>query len=197
MARISTLHRKTNETDITLELNLDGGPYENRSGVGFFDHMLDHIGRHGKLGLKVTCKGDHHVDDHHSVEDIGIALGLALKEALGDKRGIERYGSAAVPMDETLARVALDLSGRPSLVFRVEPESFSKYAVPIGTFDVQLVQEFFNAVANNAGMNLHIEVPWGSNNHHIAEGIFKAFGRALREAVKVTGTEIPSTKGVI
>jgi len=197
MARTSTIVRKTNETQITLELNLDGSSYENKSGVGFFDHMLDHIGRHGKLGLKVACKGDTQVDDHHSVEDIGIAFGLALKEALGDKRGIERYGSAAVPMDETLARVALDLSGRPSLVFRVEPESFSKYAVPIGTFDVQLVQEFFNAVANHAGMNLHIEVPWGSNNHHIAEGIFKAFGRALREAVKVTGTEIPSTKGVI
>ncbi len=197
MARTATISRKTNETQISLELNLDGGTYENKSGVGFFDHMLDHIGRHGKLGIKVSCKGDTQVDDHHSVEDIGIAFGLALKEALGDKRGIERYGSAAVPMDETLARVALDLSGRPSLVFRVEPESFSKYAVPIGAFDVQLVQEFFNAVANHAGMNLHIEVPWGSNNHHIAEGIFKAFGRALREAVKVTGTDIPSTKGVI
>lgn len=197
MARTSTIHRKTNETQISLELNLDGGAYENASGVGFFDHMLDHIGRHGKLGLKVACNGDTHVDDHHSVEDIGIAFGLALKEALGDKRGIERYGSANVPMDETLARVALDLSGRPSLVFRVAPESFSKYAVPIGSFDVQLVREFFNAVANHAGMNLHIEVPWGDNNHHIAEGIFKAFGRALREAVKVTGTEIPSTKGVI
>jgi imidazoleglycerol-phosphate dehydratase len=197
MARISKIHRKTNETDIALELNLDGGAYDNKSGVGFFDHMLDHIGRHGKLGLKVACKGDTQVDDHHSVEDIGIALGLAIKEAVGDKRGIERYGFAAVPMDETLARVALDLSGRPSLVFRVEPECFSKYATPIGTFDVQLVREFFNAVANHAGMNLHIEVPWGSNNHHIAEGIFKAFGRALREAVKVTGTEIPSTKGVI
>lgn len=197
MARIASIRRKTNETDIALDLNLDGGPYENKSGVGFFDHMLDHIGRHGKLGLKVVCQGDTQVDDHHSVEDIGIALGLALKEALGDKRGIERYGAAAVPMDETLARVALDLSGRPALVFRVAPESFSKYAVPIGTFDVQLVQEFFNAVANNAGMNLHIEVPWGDNNHHICEGIFKAFGRALRDAVKVTGTEIPSTKGSI
>lgn len=197
MSRTATIARKTNETDIRLELDLDGGAYEHRTGVGFFDHMLDHVAKHGRLGLKVACKGDTHIDDHHSVEDVGIAFGQALKQALGDKKGIERYGAASVPMEDALARVALDLSGRPLLVFRVAPESFSKYAVPVGTFDVQLVQEFFQAVANTAGMNLHIEVPWGLNNHHIAEGIFKAFGRALRDAVKITHADMPSTKGVL
>ena len=193
MSRSATINRKTRETEINLKLALDGGTYRHQTGVGFFDHMLDHIGKHGRLGLEVEATGDLHVDDHHTVEDTGICLGMALTEALGDKRGIERYGFAAVPMDETLARVALDLSGRPALVFEITPPFSGK----IGTFDTELVREFFNAVANSAGMNLHVDVPWGSNNHHIAEAVFKAFGRALREAVVVTGDEIPSTKGSI
>ena len=153
--------------------------------------------RHGRLGLDLQATGDTHIDDHHTVEDVGIVLGQAIDRALGDKRGIERYGSADVPMDEALARVALDLSGRPHLVFHVEFQSFGGDGGKIGRFDVQLVREFFQAVTNNAKMNLHIEVPWGENNHHIAEGIFKAFGRALRAAVMVTGEEVPSTKGVL
>ena len=189
--RIAKIERKTNETDIKLEINLDGGSYTHSTGVGFFDHMLDHIARHGQLGLNIQATGDTHVDDHHTVEDVGIVLGQAIDQALGDKKGIERYGSADVPMDESLARVALDLSGRPALVFKAEFKGFGK----IGNFDVQLVEEFFNAVVNNAKMNLHIEVPWGENNHHIAEAIFKAFGRALRQAIAITGDQIPSTKG--
>lgn len=198
--RTATIQRDTNETKIKLELNLDttsAGGYTHDTGVGFFDHMLDHIARHGRVLTTIACTGDTHVDDHHTVEDVGIALGEAIVKALGDKRGIERYGNASVPMDETLARVALDLSGRPSLVFHVAPSCFSDPAGKIGSFDTQLVKEFFNAVANHAKMNLHIEVPWGENNHHIAEAIFKAFGRALRQAVAVTGDEVPSTKGVL
>ncbi|WP_432800050.1 imidazoleglycerol-phosphate dehydratase HisB [Poriferisphaera sp. WC338] len=193
--RTANIKRKTNETDIKLALDLDGGSYTHDTGVGFFDHMLDHIARHGQLGLNIKAVGDTHVDDHHTVEDVGIVLGQAIEEALGDKRGIERYGSADVPMDESLARVALDLSGRPALVFNVCFKSFGSDPAKIGQFDVQLVKEFFNAVVNNAKMNLHIEVPWGENNHHIAEAIFKAFGRALRQAIRVTGDQIPSTKG--
>lgn len=193
-ARTATIKRKTNETDITLELNLDGGSYAHKTGVGFFDHMLDHIAKHGRFGLNINAKGDLHVDDHHTVEDVGIALGQALEKALGDKKGIERYGHAAVPMDEALARVTLDLSGRAAFVYHVDyPGGENK----IGTFDTQLVREFLNALANAARMNLHVEVPYGANHHHIAEAIFKALGRALRDAVEVTGTDIPSTKGVI
>lgn len=206
MPRTASITRNTNETKIALELDLDGGDRAIATGVGFFDHMLDHIAKHGRLALRVTCTGDTHIDDHHTVEDVGIVLGQAIDKALGDKRGIERYGSADVPMDESLARVALDLSGRPSLVFRVKWTSYGPStsgdapSIPgssIRPFDLQLVQEFFNAVANNARMNLHIEVPWGDNNHHIAEAIFKAFGRALRNAVAITHTDIPSTKGVL
>ncbi len=195
MARTANIDRKTNETEIQLALNLDGGPYANHTGVGFLDHMLDHIGRHGGVGLNVKATGDTHIDDHHTVEDVGIVLGQAIAQAMGDKKGIERYGYAVVPMDDSLARVAIDLSGRAALVFRVEFESFGDDPASIGRFDVQLVEEFFNAAAQHAKMNLHIEVPWGSNNHHIAEAIFKAFGRALRQAVAVTGDEVPSTKG--
>ena len=198
--RTATITRNTNETKIQLELNLDptsGGGYTHNTGVGFFDHMLDHIARHGRVLTNITCDGDTHVDDHHTVEDVGIALGDAIVKALGDKRGIERYGNASVPMDETLARVAMDLSGRPAMVFRVTPTCFTDPAGKIGSFDTQLVKEFFNAVANHAKMNLHIEVPWGENNHHIAEAIFKAFGRALRQAVAITGDEVPSTKGTL
>jgi len=196
--RTANIARNTNETKIKLVLNIDPaktGDYTHNTGVGFFDHMLDHVARHGRLALTIICDGDTHVDDHHTVEDVGIALGEAITQAIGDKKGIERYGSASVPMDESLARVALDLSGRPALVFRVEFRAFGDDPPAIGRFDVQLVREFFQAVANTAKMNLHVEVPWGENNHHIAESIFKAFGRALRDAVRVTGTAVPSTKG--
>jgi imidazoleglycerol-phosphate dehydratase len=194
MPRTATITRKTNETDITLKLNLDGGSYAHNTGVGFFDHMLDHIARHGRLGLEVTAKGDLHVDDHHTVEDVGIALGEALVKALGDKKGIERYGFASVPMDESLARVTVDLSGRAAFVYNV---TYPGGEHKIGTFDTQLVREFLNALANAGRLNLHVEVPYGVNHHHIAEAIFKALGRALRQAVAITGDQIPSTKGVI
>jgi imidazoleglycerol-phosphate dehydratase len=192
MARTATIKRDTKETQISLTLNLDGGEGKISTGVGFFDHMLDHVSRHGRLGLKVTAKGDYQIDDHHTVEDVGIVLGQALAQAVGDKKGIERYGFASVPMDEALARVTVDLSGRAALVFHASFKTGK-----IGTFDTQLVREFLNAVANAGRLNLHVEVPYGENDHHIAEAIFKALGRALREAVKVTGDEIPSTKGVL
>ncbi|MBB6428331.1 imidazoleglycerol-phosphate dehydratase [Algisphaera agarilytica] len=213
MTRSASIQRDTNETKIKVSIDLDrtGSPDDINTGVGFFDHMLTHVAKHGRLALAVSCGGDTHIDDHHTVEDVGIALGQALDQALGDKRGIERYGHSAVPMDETLARCALDLSGRPAFVFKVD---WTHYAIKpeaaersdkapdpkivgsnIQPFDVQLVKEFFNAVMNNAKMNLHLEVPWGDNNHHIAEGLFKAFGRALRMAIQVTHDDIPSTKG--
>lgn len=190
MPRVSSIHRKTNETDISLELNLDGGPYSNQSGVGFFDHMLDHVARHGRFGFKLIARGDYHIDDHHTVEDVGIVLGQALEKALGDKKGIERYGFASVPMDETLARVSVDLCGRSALVFAA---NFP--AMKIGTFDTQLVREFLQALVNNGRFVCHVEVVHGLNDHHIAEAIFKALGRALRDAVRVTGADVPSTKG--
>jgi len=193
--RTAVIERKTNETDIRVELNLDGGDYANKTGVGFLDHMLDHIGRHGQIGLQARATGDTHIDDHHTVEDVGIVLGQALEQALGDRAGIERYGFASVPMDETLAQATVDLSGRPALVFRVEFQSFGDDPASIGRFDVQLIQEFFQAVVNHGRLNLHLHVPWGSNNHHIAEALFKAFARALRDAVRISGQEIPSTKG--
>ncbi len=192
MPRTASITRKTNETQITLELNLDGGAYAHKTGVGFFDHMLDHVARHGNMGLSITAKGDHHIDDHHTVEDVGIVLGQALDKALGDKKGIERYGFASVPMDEALARVTVDLSGRPALVFAAD---FDLQPAKIGTFDTQLVREFLNALVNNGKFNCHVEVIHGSNHHHIVEAIFKALGRALRQAVAITGTQVPSTKG--
>jgi len=195
--RTAHIQRKTNETDIDLKLDLDptsGSDYSHQTGVGFFDHMLDHVARHGRLGLQIKATGDTHVDDHHTVEDVGIALGEAIDQALGDKKGIERYGFASVPMDESLARVSVDLSGRPALVFSVR---FNDAMGKIGTFDNQLVREFLNALANAAKLNLHVEVPHGLNDHHIAEAIFKALGRALRQAVAITGDEVPSTKGVL
>lgn len=193
MPRTTEIQRKTKETDIRLWLCLDGGEYEIHTGVGFFDHMLDHVARHGRLGLKITAKGDYHIDDHHTVEDVGIVLGQALEKALGDKKGIERYGFASVPMDEALARVSIDLSGRSALAFEVPALEEGK----IGTFDTQLVREFLTALVNAGRFNCHVEVPRGSNHHHVAEAIFKALGRALRQAVAVTGDQIPSTKGVL
>ncbi|MEQ9453095.1 MAG: imidazoleglycerol-phosphate dehydratase HisB [Phycisphaeraceae bacterium] len=194
--RTSKIERTTNETAITLELGLDckesGPDYKCLTGVGFFDHMLDHIARHGRFDLQVTARGDTHVDDHHTVEDVGIVMGQALNQALADRQGLERYGFASVPMDESLARVSVDLSGRFSLVFA---DGFSGPGAKIGAFDVQLVKEFMHAIAQAGRFNLHIEVPHGENDHHVAEAIFKAFGRALYQATRVTRGDMPSTKG--
>lgn len=191
--RQATVSRQTRETQIELTLNLDGtGQSQISSGVGFFDHMLDLLIRHGLFNLNLEATGDLHIDAHHTVEDIGIVLGNALEKSLGDKRGIYRYGWAIVPMDESLAQVAIDLSGRPAFVFNVPFKSDA-----IGAFPVELVEEFFKALATSAKMNLHINVPYGSNNHHIAEAIFKATAKALRQAVSLDprNQEIPSTKG--
>jgi imidazoleglycerol-phosphate dehydratase len=194
--RQATLTRKTAETAIEVSVNLDGtGQYDNRTGVGFFDHMLDQLARHSLIDLKVEAAGDTHIDDHHTVEDVGIALGKAMAQALGDKRGIRRYGSCLLPMDDTLVRVALDLSGRPYLVWEV---AFT--APKIGTFDTELVSEFFTAFAVNGGITLHVDGLRGVNSHHIAEAAFKAVARALREAIEPDprkGDEIPSTKGTL
>jgi imidazoleglycerol-phosphate dehydratase len=193
--RSASLTRRTSETEITLVVSLDGdGSSEILTGVGFFDHMLTHVARHGLLHLTVQASGDLHIDDHHTVEDIGIALGSALKEAVGDKAGIARYGQALMPMDEALVVCALDWSGRGLLV-----QDFDFAASKIGTFDTELVAEFFRAVAANAGMTLHFEHRRGVNAHHVAEAAFKAFGRALdmakRQDDRVAG--IPSTKGIL
>ena len=192
--RNATITRKTAETDISVEIALDGsGRHDTRTGVGFFDHMLDQLARHALLDLTVRCEGDRHIDDHHTVEDVGIALGQALAEALGDKRGIRRYGACLLPMDDALVRAALDLSGRPYLVWRVDLPT-----PKIGTFDCELVREFFQAFATHGGITLHVEALAGLNSHHIAEAAFKSVARALREAVESdprASAAIPSTKG--
>jgi imidazoleglycerol-phosphate dehydratase len=193
MDRIAEITRQTKETKIKLSLNLDGtGQSSPQTGVGFFDHMLDLLSRHSLIDLAVKAEGDLHVDAHHTVEDVGIVLGQALEKALQDKRGIHRYGWAIVPMDESLAQVAVDLSGRPAFVFNVK---FTGDA--IGQFPVELVDEFFKALATSARMNLHVNVPYGVNNHHIAEAIFKATAKALRQAVSPDprNPNVPSTKG--
>ncbi|AEV70367.1 imidazoleglycerol-phosphate dehydratase HisB [Acetivibrio clariflavus] len=195
MERKAQISRKTGETDIKLTVNLDGSGKSNiNTGVGFLDHMLDLFTRHGLFDLEVSAKGDLHVDAHHTVEDVGIVLGQAIKEALGDKKSIRRYGSCFVPMDESLALVALDLSGRPFLVFDVNLP-----AQKLGIMETELIEEFFRAVAFNAGMNLHIKLFYGNNTHHIIEAIFKAFGRALDQAVfiddRIEG--VMSTKGLL
>ncbi len=191
--RIAKIDRKTNETTISIEMNLDGnGCYDIDTGVGFFDHMLTHLGKHSGIDLTVKATGDLEVDAHHTVEDIGLALGECLVKCLGDKRGIVRYGSSSVPMEDALCQVALDLSGRARFVYNV------KYLTEkIGDFDVELIDEFLVSFANSGKFNLHVNVAYGTNSHHIAESIFKAIGRALGQAVLVTGTEIPSTKGVL
>ena len=194
--RTSQQHRKTAETDIHLVLNVDGsGKAEIQTGVPFLDHMIDQIARHGMMDITIRAKGDLHIDAHHTVEDIGITLGQALLKAVGDKKGIRRYGHAYVPLDEALSRVVIDLSGRPGLVFNVD---FSR--ARIGDFDVDLFHEFFQGLTNHALMTLHIENLYGRNAHHQAETIFKAFGRALRVAIEhdpgATGI-IPSTKGTL
>jgi len=191
--RTAKISRKTNETDITLDINLDGtGSYDISTGVGFFDHMLTHLSKHSKIDLNVKAKGDLEVDAHHSVEDIAICLGQCLNEALGDKKGIARYGSSSVPMEDALANVAIDLSGRASFVYNVKYNTEK-----IGDFDVECIDEMLRSFANFGKFNLHINVPYGINSHHIAEAIFKAVGQALAKAVKITGTDIPSTKGTL
>lgn len=191
--RKSSIDRETSETNISLKLNLDGtGTGNLDTGIGFFDHMLNSFARHGFFDLDVKADGDLYVDCHHTIEDTGIVLGQAIKEALGDKKGIKRYGSVILPMDEVLVLCAVDLSGRPYLVFDAE---FSRDRV--GYFDTEMVKEFFHAVAYTAGMNLHIKLLSGSNQHHIIEGMFKAFARALDEAVTIDSriSEVLSTKG--
>lgn len=194
--RSADIKRRTAETEIELKLNLDGaGKGTISTGVGFMDHMLTLFARHGRFDLDVVCRGDTQVDDHHSVEDIGIVLGGAIAQALGDKRGVRRYGSMLLPMDEALVLCALDLSGRSCLRLTADIP-----AQKIGTFDTELVEEFFLAVTRSAGMTLHIRQMDGTNSHHIVEAMFKAFGRALAEAVAIDarlGDEIPSTKGVL
>jgi imidazoleglycerol-phosphate dehydratase len=194
--RKSAILRKTKETSIEVGLDLDGsGVADVATGVGFFDHMLHQLARHSLVDLTVRAEGDRHIDDHHTVEDVGIALGQALAKALGDKRGLTRYADCLLPMDETLTRVALDVSGRPFLVFRTEFPTER-----IGAFDTALVREFFQAFAGNAGLTLHIETLYGVNSHHIAESCFKGVARALRDAVQIDpreGGRTPSTKGAL
>ncbi len=191
--RKESIKRKTNETDISLELNLDGrGAYELDTGIGFLDHMLAHLSKHSRMDLKVKCKGDLEVDAHHTVEDIAICLGTALDKTLGDKKGINRYGSASVPMEDALANVAVDLSGRAFFVYNVEYSSEK-----IGEFDVECIEEFLRSFSANGKFNLHVNVPYGTNSHHVAEGIFKAIGQAVSAAVRVVGSELPSTKGTL
>lgn len=194
--RSHTLTRATAETEITVTINLDGtGQFDNQTGVGFFDHMLDQLARHSLIDMSVKATGDLHIDDHHTVEDTGIALGQALAAALGDKRGIVRYGACLLPMDDALVRTALDLSARPYLVWNVEIPT-----AKIGTFDTELVREFFTAFATQGGITLHVDMLHGINSHHIAEATFKSVARALRQAVETDARKadaIPSTKGAL
>lgn len=194
--RQAKISRRTAETDITVTLDLDGsGRYDCKTGVGFFDHMLDQLSRHSLIDLTVAATGDLHIDDHHTVEDTGIALGQALTKALGDKRGIRRYGACLLPMDDALVRAALDLSGRPYLVWNVAMPT-----AKIGSFDTELVREFFQALSTHGGITLHVDALHGINSHHIAEAVFKSVARALREAVETDPRKadaIPSTKGAL
>jgi imidazoleglycerol-phosphate dehydratase len=192
--RTGAVSRKTKETDVSVEVNLDGeGRAQIASGIGFLDHMLDLLARHSRIDITVKAKGDLHIDQHHTTEDAGIALGQAVRQALGDMKGIGRYASVHMPMDEALTRVAIDISGRPFLVFKAE---FARDKV--GAFDTELVEEWFRAFAMNAGVTLHVETLYGSNDHHIAESCFKGLARALRSAVAIdprAANEVPSTKG--
>ena len=194
--RTASVTRKTNETAIKVKLNLDGsGVYDIKTGIGFFDHMLEQLSRHSLMDLTVSCKGDLHIDAHHTVEDIGIAIGSALKQALGDMAGITRYANSYIPMDETLTRASLDISGRPFLVWKI---AFSQDR--LGEMDTELFQEFYRAFAFGAGMTLHMENLYGENNHHIAESSFKALARAIKDAVAIDprkADSIPSTKGTL
>lgn len=194
--RSARIERSTKETSIAVSVNLDGtGRFDISTGVGFFDHMLEQLSRHSLIDMDIKVKGDLHIDDHHTVEDTGIAIGQAIAKALADRRGINRYASLDLAMDETLTRAALDVSGRPFLIWQVE---FSR--PKIGTFDTELVREFFQALAQNAGITLHVSTLYGANNHHIAETCFKAVARALRSAIETDPRQkdaIPSTKGTL
>ncbi len=194
--RTATVQRQTSETSISVEVNLDGtGIYEVSTGIGFLDHMLEQLSRHSLIDLKVLTKGDLHVDQHHTTEDTGIAIGEAVAKALGDKKGITRYGHAYAPMDETLTRCALDISGRPWLVFKAD------FSMPrLGEWDTELIEHWFHSFAQAAGITLHVENLYGSNNHHIVESCYKALARALRVAVEIDprkADSIPSTKGML
>lgn len=192
MSRTAELHRRTNETDIKVKLDLDGGGHEISTGIGFFDHMLTALSVHGGLGLELEARGDLEVDCHHTVEDTGIVLGQALREALGDRSGIKRYGHAFIPMDEALGFCALDISGRPFLVFNADfPQAVT------GTFDCCMTGEFFRALAMNAGLTLHLRCEYGENSHHMIEALFKAFAHALKDAAQLTGGGVLSSKGVL
>lgn len=189
--RQAEISRNTLETRITVRLNLDGtGQCRLATGVPFLDHMLDQVARHGLIDLEVEADGDLHIDAHHTVEDVGICLGQCLLEALGDKKGIARYGHSSVPMEDALANIALDLSGRPACVYNAEYR-----CEKIGDFDVECIEEMLRAFSNTGKFNLHVNVPYGTNGHHIAEAIFKGLGQALAAAVRIVGTEVPSTKG--
>jgi imidazoleglycerol-phosphate dehydratase len=192
--RTGKVKRTTKETDIDVSVDLDGkGTSQISTGIGFLDHMLDLLARHSRIDMMVKAKGDLHIDSHHTTEDVGIALGQAVKQALGDMKGITRYASVHLPMDETLTRVAIDISGRPFLVFRT---TFKRHKV--GEFDTELFQEWFQAFAMNAGITLHVETLYGSNDHHVAESCFKGLARALRAAIAIderARDEVPSTKG--
>ena len=194
--RKGAIERRTKETSIEVELDLDGeGASDVSTGIGFFDHMLDQLARHSLIDMTIRAEGDRHIDDHHTVEDVGIALGQAIRQALGDKRGLARYADSLLPMDETLTRVAVDVSGRPFLVFRTEFPTEK-----IGEFDTQLVREFFQAFVSNGGLTLHVETLYGSNSHHIAESCFKGVARALKAAVALDPRQagsVPSTKGAL
>ena len=194
--RSATITRNTAETQISVTINLDGtGQYDNQTGVGFFDHMLDQLSRHSLIDMTIRSVGDYHIDDHHTVEDTGIALGQAIVQAVGDKKGINRYGSCLLPMDDALVRAALDISARPFLVFNVDMPTQK-----IGNFDTELVCEFFQALSTHAGLTLHIDQLHGLNSHHIAEAAFKSVARALRQAVEIDprmSQVVPSTKGAL
>ena len=194
--RKAKITRKTNETDITVTVDVDGtGVHNMATGIGFLDHMLDQLARHSLIDISVKAKGDLHIDFHHTAEDVGIAIGQAIKQALGDKKGIRRYASADLPMDGTLTRAAIDVSGRPFLIWKVE---FTRDKV--GDMDTELFREWFQAFTMNAGVTLHVETFYGDNNHHIAESAFKALARALRDAVEIdprAADRIPSTKGTL
>lgn len=194
--RSASITRKTAETDISAQIDLDGtGRYDNSTGVGFFDHMLDQLARHSLIDMTIKAQGDLHIDDHHTVEDVGIALGQALTQALGNKRGVRRYGSCLLPMDDALLRTALDLSSRPFLIWNVNLPT-----AKIGTFDSELVREFFQALSTHGGITLHVDLLHGLNSHHIAEAAFKSVARALREAVEIDSRisdAVPSTKGAL
>ena len=194
--RSATITRNTAETQISVTINLDGtGQYDNQTGVGFFDHMLDQLSRHSLIDMTIRAAGDYHIDDHHTVEDTGIALGQAIVQAVGDKKGINRYGSCLLPMDDALVRAALDISARPFLVFNVDMPTQK-----IGNFDTELVREFFQALSTHAGLTLHIDQLHGLNSHHIAEAAFKSVAHALRQAVEIDprmSQALPSTKGAL